>query len=182
LTIGNESLHEISNDYGVRVAYFAALKISLSKVQCSYIATFINIPGRHQMGESTIRSTIFREIGKGIQVYSVRSFRAADCDTGNYLAVANVWEILAVNRQKLHRLHIEKFNLKILNQAEGKKKYHVEVSNRFAAFKDSDAEMEVTTVQETIRENIKNSAKESLGKLPDQWKEFIIVPIHKKGC
>jgi hypothetical protein len=59
LTIGNESLHEIRNDNGVRVVNFAtSKKISLSKVQCSHIATFINILGHLQMGTPTIRLTI----------------------------------------------------------------------------------------------------------------------------
>jgi hypothetical protein len=42
-TVWNESSHEISNDNGVRVVNFATSKISLLKVQCSHIATFINI-------------------------------------------------------------------------------------------------------------------------------------------
>jgi hypothetical protein len=42
-TIGNESLHKISNDNGVRVVNFATSK-NLSKVQCSIIAKFINTP------------------------------------------------------------------------------------------------------------------------------------------
>jgi hypothetical protein len=42
-------------------------------------------------------------------------------------------------------------------------KYHVEVSNRFAALEDLDAEVEINTVWETVRENIKISAEESLG-------------------
>jgi hydroxypyruvate isomerase len=58
-TIGNESLHKIINDNGVRVVYLPHLKISLSKVQCSHIATFINILGHLQMGTPTIRLTIF---------------------------------------------------------------------------------------------------------------------------
>jgi hypothetical protein len=41
---GNESLHEISNDNGVRVVNFATSK-NLSKVQCSHIIKFINILG-----------------------------------------------------------------------------------------------------------------------------------------
>jgi hypothetical protein len=39
----------------------------------------------------------------------------------------------------------------------------VEVSNRFAALEDFDAEVEINTIWETIRENIKISPKESLG-------------------
>jgi hypothetical protein len=39
------------------------------------------------------------------------------------------------------------------------------VSNRSAALEDLDADVEVNTIWETIRENIKISAKESLGYL-----------------
>jgi hypothetical protein len=58
LTIGNESLHKISNDNGVRVVNFAHLKISQSKVRY-HITTFINIIGHLLMGKPTIRLTIF---------------------------------------------------------------------------------------------------------------------------
>jgi hypothetical protein len=58
---------------------------------------------------------------------------------------------------------LEKFNLKKLNAAEGKEKYHVEVSNRLAALEDLDAEVEINTISEMIRENVKISAEESLG-------------------
>jgi hypothetical protein len=33
---------------------------------------------------------------------------------------------------------MERFNLRKLNEVEGKEKYHTEVSNRFAAFEDLD--------------------------------------------
>jgi hypothetical protein len=56
-----------------------------------------------------------------------------------------------------------RFNLKKLNEVKGKEKYRVEVSNRFAALKDLEAEVEINIIWETIRENIKISAKESLG-------------------
>jgi hypothetical protein len=39
LTIGNGSLHEISNDNGVRLVNFVTSKTSESKVRCSHIAT-----------------------------------------------------------------------------------------------------------------------------------------------
>jgi hypothetical protein len=42
-TIGNKSLHEISNENGVRVVYFHTFKSLTVKVQCSHIGTSINI-------------------------------------------------------------------------------------------------------------------------------------------
>jgi hypothetical protein len=84
-------------------------------------------------------------------------------DTDHYLVVAKVWERLAVNKYKSHRLHMERFNLKKLNEAESKEKYHVEVSKKFAALEDLDAEVEINSALETIGGNIKVSAKKSLG-------------------
>jgi hypothetical protein len=70
--------------------------------------------------------------------------------------VAKVRERLAVNKQRSQRSHRERFNLKQLNEVDGKEEYCVEVSDKFAALEDLDA-------WEMIRENIKISAKESLG-------------------
>jgi hypothetical protein len=49
------------------------------------------------------------------------------------------------------------------NKVEGKEQYHIEISNRFAALENLDAEVDVNKAWETIGENIKISAKESLG-------------------
>jgi hypothetical protein len=46
--------------------------------------------------------------------------RAADYDTDYYLVVARVRERLAVSEQTTHRVHMERFNLKKLNEVEGK--------------------------------------------------------------
>jgi exonuclease III len=58
-TIGNESLHEISNDNGVRLVNFATSKNHRVKSRCSHIPASINILGRLQIGKHTIRLTIF---------------------------------------------------------------------------------------------------------------------------
>jgi hypothetical protein len=44
---------------------------------------------------------------------------AADCDSDHYLVVAKFRVRLAVNKQTSHRFHMESFNVRKLNQAEG---------------------------------------------------------------
>jgi hypothetical protein len=58
---------------------------------------------------------------------------------------------------------MERFNLKKLNDVKGKGGYRVEISNRFAALENLDTDVNINRAWETIRENIKISAKESLG-------------------
>jgi hypothetical protein len=77
--------------------------------------------------------------------------------------VAKFRERLEVNKQRSQRFDIERFSLKKLNDVEGKEQFRVEVSNRFAALEDLDRWVEINSAWETIRENIKISAKESLG-------------------
>jgi hypothetical protein len=88
---------------------------------------------------------------KHSSVLHVRSFRAADYDTDHYLVVVKIRERIAVNKQASHKFQMEGFNLKKLNEVEGKEKYRVEVSYRFAALEDLDAEVEINTIWETIR-------------------------------
>jgi hypothetical protein len=73
--------------------------------------------------------------------------------------VAKFRERLSINKQRPHNSIWEMFNLKLLNKVEGKDKSHLEVSNMFAAYDDLDAEVEINSVWETIRENIKISGE-----------------------
>jgi hypothetical protein len=59
--------------------------------------------------------------------------------------LVKVRERLAVNKERPHRFHMEKFNLKKLNVVESKEKYHVEVSNRFAALEDLNNNVEINS-------------------------------------
>jgi hypothetical protein len=56
-------------------------------------------------------------------ILDVRSYREADYDSDQYLMEAKFRDRLAVNEQKSHRFHMEKFNLKKLNEVEGKAQY-----------------------------------------------------------
>jgi hypothetical protein len=101
----------------------------------------------------------------------------AGCDTEHYLVMAKDREQLAVNKQRSHRFHMEGFNLKKLNEVEGEEQYRIEVSNRFAVLEDLDAKLEINSDWETIKENIKISAKESPG-----YFELKHKPWFDKGC
>jgi hypothetical protein len=57
----------------------------------------------------------------------------------------------------MHLFHTERFNLKKLNEVEGKEQYCVEISNRFKDLENFNAELDIN------RENIKISSKEGLG-------------------
>jgi hypothetical protein len=69
--------------------------------------------------------------------------RAADCDTDHYLEVAKVKKILAMSKQRVRRIHIDRFSLKELNEIEGREPYLVEILNRFAALVNLDAEVDI---------------------------------------
>jgi hypothetical protein len=57
---------------------------------------------------------------------------------------------------------MERFNLKKLNEVEGKEQYRVEISNRIAAFENLDTEVNINREWETNRGNNIISDKENL--------------------
>ena len=93
----------------------------------------------------------------------MRGFRGADCDTDHYLVVAKVRERLAVSKQAAQELDGERFNLRKLKDLEVKKQYQIEITNKFAALENLSDNEDINRAWENIKENIKTSAKESLG-------------------
>ena len=77
--------------------------------------------------------------------------------------VAKVRERLAVSKQQTQKLDGERFNLRKLKDLEVKKQYQIEITNRFPALGNISDDGDINRAWENIKENIKTSAKESLG-------------------
>ena len=73
--------------------------------------------------------------------------------------VAKARERLAVSKQAAQRSDGERFNLRKLNEVEVRK----QITNRFAALENLSDDKDINRAWENIKENIKTSAKESLG-------------------
>jgi hypothetical protein len=125
--IGNESLHEASNDKGVRVVNFATSKHLIVK------STFPHRDIHKQIWTSPDGVTRNRInhvlIGKRrhSNILDVRSFRGADCDTDHYLVVAKLWERISVSKRERQKFDLERFDLKKLDDIQVKEKYQVEI-------------------------------------------------------
>ena len=76
--------------------------------------------------------------------------------------VAKVRERLAVSKQVAQKFDGERFNLRKLKELEVKQ-YQIEIKNRFAALGNISDDGDINRAWENIKENIKTSAKESLG-------------------
>ena len=160
-TIGNESLHQDSNDNGVRIVNFATSKNLVVKNtmfphrnihKCTW--TFLDGKNHNQIDHVLIdrrwRSSIL----------DAQSFRGADCDTDHYLVVAKVGERWAVSKQAVQKFDGERFNLRKLNDVEVRKEYQIEITNALENLSD---DKDKNRAWKNIKESNKTSAKKSLG-------------------
>jgi hypothetical protein len=92
-TIWNESLHEMSNDNGVRVVNFATSKNLIVK------STMFPQRNIHKYTWTSPDGNTHNQIDNILidrrrhsSVFDVRSFRTADCDTNHYLVMENIRE------------------------------------------------------------------------------------------
>jgi endonuclease/exonuclease/phosphatase family metal-dependent hydrolase len=92
-TVGNKSLHEISNDNGVRVLNFATSENLTDK---STMSAYCNIH-KHIWTSPDWKTHnqidhILVDRRRHLSALDVRSFRAADCDSDYYLVWQNLWK------------------------------------------------------------------------------------------
>jgi hypothetical protein len=57
----------------------------------------------------------------------------------------------------------KRFNLRKLNELEVRKRYEIEITNRFAALENLSDDQDINRTWKNIKENIKTSAKGSIG-------------------
>jgi len=133
-TIGQESLHQDSNDNGVRLVNFATSQNLVVKNTMfrhrnihKYTWTSPDAKTRNQIDHVLI------DRRWQYSVLDVRSFRGADCDTDHYLVIGKFRARLAVGKQAAQRFYRQRFNLRKLNEPEVREQYQIEITNRFAA-------------------------------------------------
>jgi hypothetical protein len=96
-------------------------------------------------------------------ILDVRSFIGPDRDTDHYLVVAKIKERLAVSKRPVDKMDMDRFNLNKLNKGKVKQQYQVTIKNRFSALENLKDNGDINRAWDTITENIKHSAKESIG-------------------
>jgi len=178
-TIGNESLHQYSNDNGVRIVNFTTSKDLVVKNTMfphrnihKYTWTYPDGKNHNQIDHILIDRRWHSSI------LDVRSYRGVDCDTDHYLVVEKLRERLALSKQAAQKFEGQRFNLGKLKELEVKEKYQIEITKRFAALENLNVDEDKNRVWENIKENIKTSAKESLGL--HAWKQH--KPWFNKEC
>jgi hypothetical protein len=129
------SPHEISNDNGVRVVKFATSKNLVVKSTMFPYCDFHKHTWTSRGGRTHNHiDHVLIDRKRHSSRLDVTSFRVADCNSDDYLVVAKVRQRLAVSKQMVKKIDIERFNLKNLNEVEVKEKYHqVTIKNKFPA-------------------------------------------------
>jgi hypothetical protein len=119
-TIGNESLHETSNDNGVTVVNFATSN--------NLVVKRTMFPHRkiHKYTCTSPDGKTHNQIDHGLvdrrrqsSLLDVRSFRGANCNTDHYLVAVKLRERLSIRKQVAQKFDMQRFDLRKLNDVEG---------------------------------------------------------------
>ena len=84
------------------------------------------------------------------------------------MILITIWWLqkLRKDRQSVNsgtEINVEKFNLRKLSELEVGMKYQIKISNKFAALENLNDSEDINRAWENIKENMKSSAKDSLG-------------------
>jgi hypothetical protein len=162
--IGNDSLHEINNDNGVRVVNFETSKDVIVKNTTFPHRNILKHTWTSPGGVTHNQiDHVLIDKRRHSNTLDVLSFRGADCDTDHYLVVAKLGKRISVSKRTRQKFGFERFGLRKLDDVEVKENHQVEISNIFATLENLDEGFDINNAWESIRENIKTSAKENLG-------------------
>jgi hypothetical protein len=95
--------------------------------------------------------------------------RRADYDTDDFLVIARVGERMSVSKQAAWKFDVQRSSLKKQRELEVSKQYQMKISYRFADLENLNDSKDINRGWENIKENVKTSAKESLGLY--EWKQ-----------
>jgi hypothetical protein len=163
-TIGNESSHEISNDNEASVVKFATSKNLLAKSTMFPHRSIHKYTWNSPDGKT--RNHIDHVLivrRRHSSILDVRSFRGADCVTDRYTIVVKITEGLAVSKLLEKKMYMDRFNRKKLNDGEFMEQCQVTNRNKIYALGNLDDVGDINMESDAIREDIKVSAKESIG-------------------
>ena len=162
-TIRRGSLHQDTNDNGVRVANFATLKNLVVKSAMFLHRNFHKYTWTSPDGKTHNRiDHILTGRRQHSRILDVRSLRGAECGTDHCLVVAKVRERLAVSKHVAQKFDGEGFNLRKLNELDVRKQYNIEITNRLAALENLSDGEEINMAWENIKENIKKDKIKSI--------------------
>jgi len=110
-TIGQESLHQDSNDNGVRLVNFATSKNLVIKSMMFPHRNIHKYTRTSPDGKTHIKiDHVLIDRRWHSSVLDVRSFMGSDCDTDHYLVIQKVRERLAVDKQGAQTFDKQRFN------------------------------------------------------------------------
>ena len=119
-TIGNESIHQGSNDNGGRIIKTVIVRSTIFPHRNVQKYTWTNGKTHNQIEHVLIDSR------RHSSILDVRSFGGADCVTHLYLVVVKFWERLAVRKPATQKFD-ERFNYRTLNELEVRKQYQIKI-------------------------------------------------------
>ncbi|KAG8259134.1 hypothetical protein J6590_108848 [Homalodisca vitripennis] len=165
---GKHSLHEKTNDNGVRLLSFC--EATNSKVMSTafphkniHKQTWVSPNGivKNQIDHAMIDQ---RQKSSILDVYSLR---AAECGTDHYLVLVKVRQRIAVVKSKVERA-CERQAVEILKTKKGAEEFKLKLTNRFKVLEESTQgnELETNLNQrwETLKQAVQETAKEVCGK------------------